>query len=370
MAARRRAGGRDAAGLPAAPRPTSPSPAPATSTRSRTLLSSRAVDVLIFNTPDRGRRARRSCAAAAEQAGVPVVEVTETVAAGVDGLRRLAGRPAPRAGDGARCDVSGQAPATPALVLEDVARGPGRAARLVRGRRSRSRAGAIVGVIGPERLGQDHAAPDAARPAPAGVGPDDGPRATRPTGATRASATCPRTTRPRSARPSACRDLVALGLTGARWGLGRTSAPRTGRRVDAALGRRRRQRVRRPPHVHACRAASSSGSPSPRRWSGDPELLLLDEPLANLDVRNQHEIVGAARAASSGRAATSPSWSSPTTSTRCCRCSPAPSTCSTATPTTAPSATSSTRSCSPTSTARRVRVVAHAQGDLFTRSGR
>jgi zinc/manganese transport system ATP-binding protein len=87
-----------------------------------------------------------------------------------------------------------------------------------------------------------------------------------------------------------CRDLVALGRTGTRWGLGRRS-PDDRARVDAAL------------------AAVGAGDFARRRLSqlsggqqqrvaiaqalvGDPDLLLLDEPLANLDLRNQHEIVG------------------------------------------------------------------------------
>jgi zinc/manganese transport system ATP-binding protein len=57
-----------------------------------------------------------------------------------------------------------------------------------------------------------------------------------------------------------CRDLVTLGITGRRWGL-RAASEDERRRVDEALVDR-------------------------------PDLLLLDEPLANLDVRNQQEIVG------------------------------------------------------------------------------
>lgn len=86
-----------------------------------------------------------------------------------------------------------------------------------------------------------------------------------------------------------CRDLVAFGLSGTHWGLRRIdSASR--RKVDEALA-----------------AVGASGYATRRlsRLSGgqqqrvaiaqalvdDPELLLLDEPLANLDLRNQNEIV-------------------------------------------------------------------------------
>lgn len=85
------------------------------------------------------------------------------------------------------------------------------------------------------------------------------------------------------------RDLVMLGLSGRRWGL-RPVSPADRARVDDAL-----------------RAVSALGFAS-RRMSelsggqqqrvavaqalvGDPALLVLDEPLANLDLRNQREIV-------------------------------------------------------------------------------
>jgi len=84
-------------------------------------------------------------------------------------------------------------------------------------------------------------------------------------------------------------DLVALGLAGARWGVGRLG-PEERARVASALGA-----------VDAgawarSRMSELSGGQQQRiavaqALVARPELLLLDEPLANLDVRSQHEIV-------------------------------------------------------------------------------
>ena len=85
------------------------------------------------------------------------------------------------------------------------------------------------------------------------------------------------------------RDLVLLGLTGMSYGLRRTSAAQH-ERVDEVLA-----------EVGATDFASRrmsqlSGGQQQRvaiaqALVGNPKLLLLDEPLANLDIRNQHEIV-------------------------------------------------------------------------------
>lgn len=85
------------------------------------------------------------------------------------------------------------------------------------------------------------------------------------------------------------RDAVLLGLTGRRWGFGRTSAADRAR-VEEALG-----------WVDAVgiadrRLSDLSGGQRQRialagALVAQPKMLILDEPLASLDVRNQHEIV-------------------------------------------------------------------------------
>ncbi|MCZ2851014.1 ATP-binding cassette domain-containing protein, partial [Modestobacter sp. VKM Ac-2978] len=85
------------------------------------------------------------------------------------------------------------------------------------------------------------------------------------------------------------RDLVMLGLTGGRFGLRRASAAERAR-VDEAL-----RRVGADGYADR-RMSELSGGQQQRvaiaqAIVDDAELLLLDEPLANLDLRNQHEVV-------------------------------------------------------------------------------
>jgi zinc/manganese transport system ATP-binding protein len=99
-----------------------------------------------------------------------------------------------------------------------------------------------------------------------------------------------------------CRDLVTLGRTGTRWGFGgRSGADRAA--VDTALTAVSAL------EVAGRRVSQLSGGQQQRvaiaqALVGDPELLLLDEPLANLDVRNQHEIVELLRDLHAHRGAT------------------------------------------------------------------
>ena len=87
-----------------------------------------------------------------------------------------------------------------------------------------------------------------------------------------------------------CRDLVTLGLTGGRFGLRRDVRRRAG------PGGRRPARGSAPSDFADRRMSELSGGQQQRvaiaqAIVDDADLLLLDEPLANLDLRNQQEIV-------------------------------------------------------------------------------
>jgi zinc/manganese transport system ATP-binding protein len=85
------------------------------------------------------------------------------------------------------------------------------------------------------------------------------------------------------------RDLVTLGRTGGRWGLRGPSAEDRGH-VDEALAAVGAE------SFADRRLGRLSGGQQQRiaiaqALVGRPELLLLDEPLASLDMRHQHEVV-------------------------------------------------------------------------------
>jgi zinc/manganese transport system ATP-binding protein len=178
--------------------------------------------------------------------------------------------------------------APPALVLDDVS--------VVRGGRTvwsqgnlTVPPGAVVGVIGPNGAGKTTLfqialgllAPATGRVEVLGAQPRRG---------NRRIGYVPQNYTSAVNEAIRCRDLVTLGLTGGRFGLRRTSpAERT--RVDDAL-----RRVGAADYAER-RMSELSGGQQQRvaiaqAIVDDADLLLLDEPLANLDLRNQQEIVG------------------------------------------------------------------------------
>ena len=82
------------------------------------------------------------------------------------------------------------------------------------------------------------------------------------------------------------RDLVHFGVDGHRRGLPRHPRPPGRRRHRGG----RRAGITRTRRSGCCRAASSSGCGSPRRWSDDPAVLLCDEPLLSLDLSHQQAV--------------------------------------------------------------------------------
>jgi zinc/manganese transport system ATP-binding protein len=178
--------------------------------------------------------------------------------------------------------------AAPALVLDDVS--------VVRGGRTvwsqgtfSVRAGAVVGVIGPNGAGKTTLFQVAL-----GLLPPAGGRVevlgAAPRRGNHRIGYVPQNYTAAVNEAVRCRDLVTLGLTGGRFGLRRTS-PAERARVQRAL-----ERVGAAEFADR-RMSELSGGQQQRvaiaqAIVDDAELLLLDEPLANLDLRNQQDIVG------------------------------------------------------------------------------
>jgi zinc/manganese transport system ATP-binding protein len=175
----------------------------------------------------------------------------------------------------------------PALVLEDV--GVARGGRTVWSQGTFTvRAGAVVGVIGPNGAGKTTLFQLALGLLPAATGRIE-VLGSAPRRGNRRIGYVPQNYTAALGEAVRCRDLVTLGLTGGRFGLRRTS-PAERARVDDALSR-----VGAADYAER-RMSELSGGQQQRvaiaqAIVDEADLLLLDEPLANLDLRNQQEIV-------------------------------------------------------------------------------
>ncbi|HEY4603340.1 MAG TPA: ABC transporter ATP-binding protein [Blastococcus sp.] len=185
-----------------------------------------------------------------------------------------------------RAAVDGE-PRSPALVLDDVS--VARGGRTVWSQGTLTvQAGAVVGVIGPNGAGKTTMLQVALGLLPVTSGRVEVLGAP-PRRGNRRIGYVPQNYTAALGEAIRCRDLVTLGLTGGQFGLRRTS-PTERAHADRAL-----ERVGAAPYADR-RMSELSGGQQQRvaiaqAIVDDAELLLLDEPLANLDLRNQQEIV-------------------------------------------------------------------------------